>query len=99
MARRSESWSRVNMLPFKEVYGFAAPLRSTSGNLAIRFSYNSTFGFAAFFAAPTMLPQVGVEMPRERIQQGQRGSCQENDEESGAVLDAVNQILRLTSSA
>src|SRR5580692_78067 len=47
------------MLPFKEVYGLAAPLRWISGMVAMSRSYRATLSLATafFFVTPTVAPQ------------------------------------------
>src|SRR5580692_1582398 len=60
------------MLPFKEVYGLAAPLRWISGMVAMSRSYRATLSLATafFFVTPTVAPQSlnqQVENVRRRI--------------------------------
>src|SRR5580700_8272268 len=48
------------MLPFKEVYGLAAPFRLISGMVAMSCSYKATLspGIVLFFAEPMVTPDL-----------------------------------------
>jgi hypothetical protein len=48
------------MVPFTEVYGLAAPLRSIFGLVAINLSYKASLSDrgALFFAVATVIPRV-----------------------------------------